>query len=256
MKKLLLATAVTLALPMSSVYAKSDFVEGDATFGGEAELGGTVTTGNTETSSLKGRLALKHELGNWENSYTFEGLYQESTEEDDAGVEEDNVTAKRYSADLQGDYQLSDVNYLFVTTNYEVDEFSGYDFSSKSAAGYGHRFIDNDTMSLKAEVGPGYIYQEYDDENKALLSEDSESNAVAHMVVDFQSLVGESAKFQQKFIADWGDKLDASSETSLSANIVGSLAMKFAVVVSYNSEPLEGIKSTDTETNLTLLYGF
>ncbi|MEL0628555.1 DUF481 domain-containing protein [Psychromonas aquatilis] len=250
MKKLLVSVAIASTLPLHA-YAKSDFVEGDATFGGEAELGATLTTGNTETSSIKGRLALKHELGNWENSYTFAGLYQRATEDD-----VDSVTAKRYAADLQGNYQLDDLSYLFVTTNYEVDEFSGYDFSSTSAAGYGHRFIDNETMSLNAEIGPGYIYQEYDDENKALLNETHESSAVAHMVVDFQSLVGESAKFQQKFIADWGSKLDASSETSLSANIVGSLAMKFAVVVSYNSDPLEGIKSTDTETNLTLLYGF
>jgi len=111
-------------------------------------------------------------------------------------------------------------------------------------------------MSLTAEAGPGYVYQKFDDESAETQGEDSDSSAVAHIVVDFQTKIGDSAKFQQKFIADWGSKLDGRSETSISANLVGSLAMKFAVVVRYDNKPLEDVKSTDTETTMTLLYGF
>lgn len=68
MKKLLLTAAITLAMPFAA-HAGSEFVEGDATFAGEAELGATLTTGNTDTSSFKARLALKQELGDWENQY-------------------------------------------------------------------------------------------------------------------------------------------------------------------------------------------
>jgi len=58
------------------------------------------------------------------------------------------------------------------------------------------------------------------------------------------------------FVADYGDSLEGRSETSITANIIGALAMKFAVIVRYNSEPLDDKKSTDTETNMTLLYAF
>ena len=236
MKKLLLTAAITLTMPFAA-HAGSEFVEGDATLAGEAELGATLTTGNTDTSSFKARLALKQELGDWENEYVFEGLYKEDTEE---------VTAKRYFLGVQGDYQI----------NYEVDPFTGYDFTSTTSAGYGHRFIDTDRMSLKAEAGPGYIYQQLDEESALAEGYDSDDSVVAHAVIDFQTKISDSSKFQQKFVADWGSKLDARSETSLTANIVGALAMKFAVIVRYNSEPLDDKESTDTETNMTLLYAF
>ena len=246
MKKLLLTAAITLTMPFAA-HAGSEFVEGDATLAGEAELGATLTTGNTDTSSFKARLALKQELGDWENEYVFEGLYKEDTEE---------VTAKRYFLGVQGDYQINDVSYLFANTNYEVDPFTGYDFTSTTSAGYGHRFIATDRMSLKAEAGPGYIYQQLDEESALAEGYDSDDSVVAHAVIDFQTKISDSSKFQQKFVADWGSKLDARSETSLTANIIGALAMKFAVIVRYNSEPLDDKESTDTETNMTLLYAF
>ena len=246
MKKLLLTAAITLTMPFAA-HAGSEFVEGDATLAGEAELRATLTTGNTATSSFKARLALKQELGDWENEYVFEGLYKEDTEE---------VTAKRYFLGVQGDYQINDLSYLFANTNYEVDPFTGYDFTSTTSAGYGYRFIDTDRMSLKAEAGPGYIYQQLDEESALAEGYDSDDSVVAHAVIDFQTKISDSSKFQQKFIADWGSKLDARSETSLTANIVGALAMKFAVIVRYNSEPLDDKESTDTETNMTLLYAF
>ncbi|MCL1141272.1 DUF481 domain-containing protein [Shewanella gaetbuli] len=246
MKKLLLTAAITLAMPLTA-QAGADFVEGDKTFAGEAELGATLTTGNTDTSSYKARLNMKHELGNWENQYLLEGLYKEDTDE---------VTAKRYFAGIQADYQINDRSYIFFNTNYEVDPFTGYDFTSTSSAGYGYHFIDNPDTTLKAEIGPGYIYQRLDDETALLEGYDSTDSVVAHAVVNFETAISESSKFKQRFIADWGDKLDARSETSLTANIVGALAMKFAVIVRYNSEPLDGKESTDTETNMTLLYAF
>ncbi|AZG35018.1 MAG: DUF481 domain-containing protein [Shewanella psychromarinicola] len=246
MKRLLLTAAITLTMPFAA-HAGSEFVEGDATFAGEAELGATLTTGNTDTSSFKARLALKQELDNWENQYVLEGLYKEDSEE---------VTAKRYFLGAQGNYQINDVSYLFANTNYEVDPFTGYDFTSTTSAGYGQHFIDTDRMSLKAEAGPGYIYQQLDEESALAEGYDSEDSVVAHAVIDFQTKISDSSKFQQRFVADWGSKLDARSETSLTANIVGSLAMKFAVIVRYNSEPLDDKESTDTETNMTLLYAF
>ncbi|QIR15528.1 DUF481 domain-containing protein [Shewanella aestuarii] len=250
MNKMLLVAAMTLATGFATPFtaqAGADFVEGDKTFAGEAELGATLTTGNTDTSSYKARLAMKHELGNWENQYLLEGLYKEDTDE---------VTAKRYFAGIQGDYQLSDRSYLFANTNYEVDPFTGYDFTSTTSAGYGYRFIDTPDMLFKAEAGPGYIYQKLDDENALVEGEDSVDSIVGHAVVDFEMKISDSSKFKQRFIGDWGDKLDARSETSLTANIVGALAMKFAVIVRYNSDPLDDKKSTDTETNMTLLYAF
>ncbi|GMA80914.1 hypothetical protein GCM10025855_04470 [Shewanella glacialipiscicola] len=132
MKKVLTA-AILLTTPFMAT-AGADFVKGDRTFAGEAELGATLTTGNTETSSFKGRLNLKHELGDWENQYLLEGLYKEDSE---------TVTAKRYFVGAQGNYKMTDRSYLFANANYEVDPFTGYEYTVSGATGYGHRLYDS-----------------------------------------------------------------------------------------------------------------
>lgn len=233
-------------LPMMA-HAGADFVVGDDVLAGEVELGATLTTGNTDTSSYKGRLALKHELGNWENQYLLEGLYKEDTE---------TVTAKRYIIGAQGDYLIDSDSYIFTNMNYEVDPFTGYEYGFTAATGYGQKFINDDRTKLKAEIGPGFIYQRLDSTLAAIEGYDTDKSVVAHGVVHFETKLGDSSKFAQKLVLNYGEKLDARSETSLTASIVGALAMKFAVIVRYNSDPLDNKTSTDTETNMTLLYAF
>ncbi|WP_076540825.1 YdiY family protein [Shewanella sp. UCD-KL21] len=246
MKKLLLAAAVTFAMPFAA-HAGADFVEGDKTFAGEAELGATLTTGNTDTSSVKARLGMKQELGNWENAYLLEGLYNEDSGEN---------TAKRYYVGAQGDYKFDEKSYMYITANYEADPFTGFDYKIIGSAGYGYKFIDNEKAFLSLEVGPGYIYKQLDDEQSLALGYDSEDSVVAHGAMNFSYEITDSSTFSQLFVADYGDNLEGRSETALTANIIGALAMKFAVIVRYNSAPLEDKKSTDTETNMTLLYAF
>ena len=244
--KSLLGMAALLAIAPCT-HAASDFVKGDATFAGEAELGATVTTGNTETTSVKGRLAMKQELGKWENQYLIEGLYKEDTDE---------VTAKRYLGSIQGNYRFDGRSYMFATGGYEVDPFTGYDYKFNTAAGYGYRLYQGNGSFLDGEIGPGYQYQRLDSEQQQELGYTSEASWVAHGVLNYELEISETSKFKQMFVADYGDKLDARSETSVTANIIGALAMKFAVIVRYNSDPLDDKKSTDTETNMTLLYSF
>lgn len=246
MKKLLIASAILMAAPFAA-QAGANFVEGDKIFGGDAELGATLTTGNTETTSVKGRLDMKHELGNWENQYLLEALYKEDTGE---------VTGKRYYGLIQADYKFDEKSYTFVNGNHEIDPFTGFDSKSTVSAGYGHKFIDTGKTLFNVEVGPGYQYKRLDDESAAAAGYDTEDSWVAHGVVNFEKQITESSKFKQMFVADYGDSLEGRSETSVTANIIGALAMKFAVIVRYNSEPLEDKKSTDTETNMTLLYAF
>ena len=246
MNKLLIASAILMVAPFAA-QAGADFVEGDKIFGGDAELGATLTTGNTETTSIKGRLDMKHELGNWENQYLLEALYKEDTGE---------ITGKRYYGLIQADYQFSDVNYMFFNANHEIDPFTGFDSKSTVSSGYGHKFIDDGRTLFNVEIGPGYQFKQLDDESALAAGYDTEDSWVAHGVANFETEITDSSKFKQMFVADYGDSLEGRSETSVTANIVGALAMKFAVIVRYNSAPLDDKKSTDTETNMTLLYAF
>ncbi|MCF1428971.1 MAG: DUF481 domain-containing protein [Shewanella sp.] len=251
MNKLLSALVIATVFP---VYAQAgaDFIEGDKTFAGEAELGGTLTTGNSESSSIKGRLNMKHELGNWENTYLLEALYNENTDSSDGSKTEN----QSYQAGAQGNYRFDSRNYLFANANYYRDQSTGYDYTISSSAGYGYRAYESATAFMDLEIGPGYQYQQLTGEEALLQGIDSQDSAVAHGVMNFETKISDSSTFKQKFVADYGDKLLARSETSLSANVIGALAMKLSFVVRYDDKPLAGKKSTDTETNMTLLYAF
>ncbi|NRD75135.1 DUF481 domain-containing protein [Shewanella sp. VB17] len=246
MKILLITSAILMTAPFAAL-AGGNLVEDNKTLSADAELGATITTGNTDTTSLKGRLDMKHEFGHWENQYLLDALYKEDTGE---------VTGKRYYGLVQANYQFNDTSYLFINANHEIDPFTGFDSTSTLSSGYGHKFIDTGTSLFNVEVGPGYKYKQLDDESALEAGYDTEKSLVAHGVANFETKISASSMFKQMFIADVGESLEGRSETSITANIVGALAMKFAVIVRYNSEPLDDKKSTDTETNMTLLYSF
>ena len=246
MKIWLMTSAILMVAPFAA-QAGENVVEGNKTFKGNAELGATITTGNTDTTSVKGRLNMKHKFGHWENQYLLDVLYKEDTGE---------VTGKRYYGLVQANYQFNDISYLFLNANHEIDPFTGFDFTSTVSSGYGHKFIDTGITLFNVEVGPGYKYKQLDDESALETGYDIEKSWVAHGVANFETEISASSKFKQMFIADVGESLEGRSETSITANIIGALAMKFAVIVRYNNEPLDDKKSTDTETNMTLLYSF
>lgn len=245
MKRLVISSV--LSVLSSAAMADSNWVEGDATFGGNVEAGATFTTGNTQTSSFKAKADLKQELGIWENEYIIEGLY---TKDDKA------VTAKRYQLGAQGNYMFDDNNYIFANGSYEVDQFRGFDFQISSAAGYGHKFIDEGGDLLRAEIGPGYIYQSLTESKRAQTGNKSKTTIVAHSVVEYTKRISDTSTFQSKLVSDFGNRIISRLDSSITAKVVDALAMKFGVTIRYNSKPVGNVKSVDTETTLTLLYSF
>ncbi|BDM63513.1 hypothetical protein NFHSH190041_09650 [Shewanella sp. NFH-SH190041] len=241
-----------LGLLSGGAIAADDFVPGDKIFSGDAELGGTLTTGNSKSASIKGRLDMKHELGQWENKYLLEALYSEN----DDGDSEDSTVTQTYQAGIQGNYRFDPRRYLFANGNYFRDPSTGYNYTVTTALGYGHRLHHSDNAFIDVEIGPGYQYQRLIGAEAATSGVNSEDSLVLHSVLAMEYQIAEGSVLKQKFTADYGDKILARSESAITARIIGALRMKFAVTVRYDDQPLAGKKSTDTETTMTLLYGF
>ncbi len=238
MKKLSTAVAVSLAVIAGPALAA---------FEGAAELGATIVSGNTETTSIKGKIDSKHRIGDWTNQYLAETLYAKDG---------DVRSAERYYLLGQTNYPSTGRHYFFAMASGEIDNFSGYDHILTAALGYGHRFIEQETMTLLAEVGPGYSYKAVDkDENPA--GED-ENDTIIRGKAEFWWRFSESAEFKQLLTTEYAFEgaTISRSETSVSANLVGNLAMKVGYNVKHNSDPVDGKKSTDTELLATLLYKF
>lgn len=238
------AVAVTMTAIAPLVQAQNA-----ADWKGEAELGVLVTSGNTEETNANGRLALTHEIERWRNTGEFSSKYSEA---------EGETTAEQYKATAKTDYKFAERQYWFLRGSYEDDRFSGYDFESTATTGYGHRVWESGERSfLDLSAGAGYRYNRLNTPNAD--GEDAEEEAIARLAGHFDYALSENALFRQRLSTEIGlddNNTVSESETSLQSTVVGNVSMKVAFRVKHVSEPPEGTESTDTETSLSLLYGF
>lgn len=216
---------------------------------GEAELGVLMTSGNTDETNVNGRLGLVHEVETWRNIAEFSSNYSEA---------EDETTTEKYKASLETNYKFDEDQYIFLRGAYERDRFSGYDFESTATTGYGNRVWNQGERSfLDLSVGGGYRYNKLEEVNDE--GEDEEKEAIARLAAQFNYALSENALFRQKLSTEIGldeNNVISQSETALKANVVGNLSMKLAYRVEHVSDAPAGSDSTDTETSISLLYGF
>jgi len=209
-----------------------------------AELGGTMTTGNTETSTLKAKLDMKHEIAQWKNEYFADVLYSEDG---------DNKTASRWKIGAKGGYILDETSSIFILGEHEQDEFSDYDSVSSFASGYSKRLLKSETALLDVDIGPGYKYFD-------LMNGASEKTGILHLGLSYENALSQTSKFTQVLVSDFAFKDEIStlsrSETAITANIMGELAMKLGLTIRHDNNAGVGKKSIDTETTITLLYTF
>ena len=216
---------------------------------GEAELGVLITSGNTDQSNLNGRLGLTHEVEKWRNQGELRSLYSSTN---------GTATAERYSATGETDYKFADRQFWYLRGAYDAERFSGYDYRSSVTTGYGNRVWQSGERSfLDLTVGAGYRYNRLAQPDQT--GRRVEDEAVGRLGGELDYALSPTALFRQKLSTEIGveaNNTTTESETSLQATLVDSLSMKVAYRVKHISDPPAGSVNTDTETSLSLLYGF
>lgn len=238
-------TACLLAVGSSVAFAQS----GDRGWNGEAELGVLVTSGNTEETNINGRFGLAHEVVRWRNLFELRTLYSKA---------DDETIAERYSASAETNLKFNERQYLFLRGAYDDQRFSGYDFQSSMTTGYGNRVWEEGERSfLDLSVGGGYRFNKLKEPDED--GSRDEEEAIARLAAQFDYAFSDNALFRQKLSSEIGldeNNVITLSETSLQATVVDNLSMKVAFRVKNVSEAPPGNENTDTETSLSLLYGF
>ena len=216
---------------------------------GEAELGLLVTTGNSEETNLKARLGVVHETEAWRNIGELRSAYTEA---------EDETTAERYRVEAETNYKFSENQFWFLRGGWENDRFSGYDYRTSATTGYGHRVWElGDKSFLDLSAGAGYRYNRLDEPDDD--GNRKESEAIARLAAHLDFELSENALFRQKLSTEVGldeNNVITESETSVQASVIGNLSMKLAYHVTHVSDAPPDSVSTDTETSVSLLYGF
>ncbi len=240
--------AFCLFLSAQPVSADNSAAVTPAGWSAEAELGYLKTSGNTKTQSLNAKLGILYDSPDWRNSLQFETVYG-SEESEETG--EDVTTNQRFLASGKTDYRFDSKNSMYALALYEDDRFSGYEYQATVSAGYNRRIIETEKMEWSAEIGPGYRFAEVEEDGE------SKEELIVHVASLFIYQVSQTALFQEEISLDAGaDNAITRSTTSLRVNINDHLAMKVSFRVKHTSDTPIDTASTDTETALTLVYGF
>ena len=213
-----------------------------------AELGYVMTSGNSETSTINAKFDATHEKEKWRHNVHAEAFGASST---DQVTNVETTSAERYQLSGKSDYKYSEFNYVFGLANYDKDRFSGYEYQSTIAAGYGRRLINDEDMTLDLEIGPGLRVVKLDN------APDSDSEGILRLAGKFLWKVSDTATFTEDLSIDAGSDLTVSkSVTALTAKVNTSLAMKLSLTIKSNSVVPAGKEKTDSETAVTLVYSF
>ncbi len=216
---------------------------------GEAELGWVATNGNSETDNLTFKGKLKKSYQEVTHHLTLEALNSSSTT--DGAV---SRTAERYLFNYKVDYAVSEKGYAFASVNYEKDRFSGYGNQTSELLGYGHHFHKTETLRTSAEIALGARQSKLE---VAVNGSDSEKETVAKALANIEWNMSETTLFSEELSVEVGDENTISkSVTSLKVNMNSSLAMKLTYTIKHNSEVPLGSRQTDSESIVTLVYGF
>ena len=223
--------------------------ETEKPWNGSGEVGFLMTTGNSETRSVNAKTGLQYEHGHVLSTINLAAVYSSVKTEID-GKKEDRTSAEKYNASGKAGYKFSELDYVFLNAAYEDDRFSGYDYRSDYAAGYGRKIFNTDRLKLNLEAGPGYRYDKRDDGR-------TESEAVFRGYVLFDYRFSDQAGFRQEVTILAGlDNTGTTSVTALKSQIVDALSMKVSYTIDHNTHVPEDKKHTDSETALTLVYDF
>ncbi len=208
---------------------------------GEAELGIVSTSGNTENTSIKARAGVVHEQGKWRHTAKFDALNTSDAT---------RTTSERYALSGKSDYKFDERSYAFGLVNYENDRFAGFDYRTSEVLGYGYRVINQDNLTLDLEVGPGARQTQ-------LRNSSSKNEFMGYLSGKLLWKFSPSASLSEHLTTEIGsDTTITRSVTALTAQLAGSLAMKLSFTARHISEVPASVKDMDTETAVTLVYGF
>jgi len=230
--------AMLFALAM---FATESFAQDEEGFSGRAALGYLSTTGNTETESVNVNFEMGWNYDRWH--HRFSGLAVQSSTS--------NVTtAEAYGLNWKTDYDINDTSYWYGLVAWNKDEFSAYDQQIREAVGYGRHFIDTERHELSGEVGAGARQADLRDGTK-------QDEAILRLSGEYIWRISETSRFSQTLaVEDGSDNTYLEATSSLSADIMESLALVVSYTIKSNSDVLPGTEKTDTFTSVSIEYSF
>ncbi|NND64792.1 MAG: DUF481 domain-containing protein [Gammaproteobacteria bacterium] len=230
------STAAIIALLLST-----SAVADENGWDGKLGLGWLASGGNTDTANLNVYGEGEYTINRWHHGLKALAY----------SAETDSInTAERYKAGYKGKYDLRDIDYLFGAIDYEKDKFSGIDEQTSEVLGYGRRLYNNDVRQWNVEAGLGAKQSELRDTT-------SQDETIVFLGTDYTWKFSESGTFGWDLSIDAGeDNTLYESTTSVSSNLVNTLALVAAYTIKFNTDVPDPSDDTDTYSSISLEYAF
>jgi putative salt-induced outer membrane protein len=232
--------------PDESEVAMNEEVLGGVSFGGRAELSYQQLRRATEQEILNTRILLGFGKGNWGHAVEARA---------NQGKEGETTTAERYQLNFKSEYEIDDNDYVFAAVNSEKNRIDNIQLRTVEAVGYGRRLLRSDRQQLDTEIGIGARQVRFRDETPR------ETSEIIRLGLDYDLKISDSARFSQVIQVDRAidseENTRSESITSLSASLLGELALTVSLELVHNSVPgSDTIPRTQTTTSVGLSYNF
>ncbi len=206
---------------------------------GKGEVGVVLARGNSETETANVKLDLATELDRWKHGFGLAALRSSN---------DSVLTAERYGAFWQSDFEISERSFWFGGLRYEQDEFSGFDYQASASTGLGYRFIDTETTKLSGQIGAGFR------RSRNSVTGETDGDGIATGQLAYEQQLTPSTKLVDKLVVESGStNTFVGNDLALQVSMTGRLALSFGLGVRYNSDPPAGLDSTDTLTTVNLV---
>lgn len=230
------AFVVTGTMPEPETYS---FLENLA---GNLDLNASYTDGNTETSNFGARLnvSMKREA----NIHRVEA-YANTGEANGIRNQEN------WGGSYQMDTLWTDDIFGYVRGSYESDAFLGFEYRAFAGAGAGYYFVQNEGLSLRGEVGPGYRYSRIKDTG------DEDADWVLYGAIDTNWNLNSDWQIGHNSKVTLSEpSTSVSSRSQLSTALTDAVRAGMTYEVQYEENPPVDKDNLDTIWKINFSYGF
>lgn len=236
-----LAAALLLAVLPVSALAQQEMIDSPL-WGGSLDFGYLSSSGNTVTETLSSNFDFGRDGPRWRHALHMEAYNQAS---------DDEQKAEKYLGSWQSNIKFNEIQSLFFRGQYEEDKFSTYSAQGTVTFGYGHRLLNNDSVVLDLEAGPGYRRSKIAD------SGDIENEAIVRLAGNFKWTISDTASFGQTVSVEEGsDNTAVRSNTSLTMEVYKALAVKLGYKLRWNRVVSADTDNWDRETSISVVYSW
>ena len=208
---------------------------------GRGEVGASRTSGNVDNLGIYASLNATREGLRWRHQVRASAQIQELN-----GFR----TQERLLLAYEPHYKVNDRLSTYALVQAERDPPLGFDARYSVSVGLGYALVKTPRLTIDLQGGPAFRHTEFTDG----LNEDTISGRAA---LDARLRLRPGVTLTQTASAfiDSGSNTFTSA-TGLETQIIGALSARLSYNLQYESEPVPGRLSTDTQSRVTLVYGF